>query len=178
MIDKIIVEKCLKRIKNRFEDYPDIFLAEEDIRGHLFSVLSKYFHKIKKTKDGRKSVAVHSQVAWYNKKGYLRIHPDISIVNVATLDMTKETGKGFYVEEIPFAIELKLNRGGKNKREVKSEMVFDLKRMKELRSRNKGSRFYMLYLDKCGWLKKKEIKELQSKYSVKIIYGFPYEKEN
>ena len=173
MIDKIAVENCINQIKNKFEKYPDIFLTEEDVRGQLFGILSKCFPKIKKTKDGSESVAVHSQVTWYNSKGYLRINPDISIINVATLDKTKVTAKGFYVEEIPFAIELKLNRGEKNKKQVKSGMIYDLNKMEKLRSRNKGSNFYMLYLDKCSRFKSQEIEALQSKYFAKIIYGNP-----
>ena len=170
MVDKIAVENCINKIKNKFEKYPDIFLTEEDVRGNLFCCLSNCFGSVKKAKYGYKSVMTHSQVSWYNNQNQLRKNPDISIIDVRTLDMKNIASKGFRVKKIPFVIELKLNRGGKNKEGVRRGLIYDLNKMEGLQKSNKNSKFYMLYLDKRGLLDENYIRKLQSKYSAKIIY--------
>ena len=171
MENKIVIEECMGEIKKRFEKYPDIFLTEEDVRGHIFSRLLKNFGNGEETKNGSISISAHSDISWYDGDGFLALRPDIAIIEVGTLDMTEETSKGFYVDKIPFGIEIKLNRGDKSKETVLSELLGDLDKLKELGQRNKETSFYMIYLDKGSRLEKNEIEELQLKYPAKIIYA-------
>ncbi len=166
-----IVEKCIRNVSDRFKTFPDIFLTEEDVRGHLFSELLKnYGDAPERTLNGSMTTPTHSNFSWYNRTGSLRPRPDISIVDPQHVDTSIENSKDLLAHDIPFAIEIKLNRKT-DKKKAKIGLYLDLKKMADLKTRNAATKFYAFYLDKKAILTEPYLLKMQTKYpESKIVY--------
>ena len=104
-------------MKARFEESPDIFLTEEDVRSHLFAALLKNgFAVIKTTEDHSSSIELHSEVRWYGHQAKKRKYrSDIVLIDVSQLSTRGAAGyelpsKGYGFERFSGIIETKLRR--------------------------------------------------------------------
>ena len=88
------ISKAINKIIDDFEEYPNKYLTESDVRCFLFNELIKIegLGQLKETEDGSKSISVHTEVRWYHGKQKqsfeivkLNYRSDIVIIDVSNL---------------------------------------------------------------------------------------------
>jgi len=80
------VDDSIEAVVCKFQRAPNIFLTEDDLRAHLCSRLLEYFGTEQRTRDGDRSISLHTEVRWYGK-GDLKTRSDIVLVDVSNLDV-------------------------------------------------------------------------------------------
>ena len=97
---------------------------------------------LKQTVDGRQISPLHSEVSYFNEKGKLVFHVDLSAINPETTDVysTPRTegirfAKGYRAGECYLAVEIKLNKIADKKR-ILAGWKKDMKKLEDIKSRN------------------------------------------
>lgn len=125
------IEIAINKIMGDFEEYPDRYLTESDVRCVLVNELMSIpeLNRIQDTRDNSESIPLHTEVRWYGQSGKLRWRSDIVIIDVNTLkvknDVFKLPSKGFSFNNPIAIIEIKFRRrNGK----ANSAFILDIKR--------------------------------------------------
>jgi hypothetical protein len=112
-----LVRNSIDEVKKKFEEYPNIFLTEEDLRSHLFAELLKNgFSQTKPTSDNSHSIDLHSEVRWYgNGDKKMKCRSDIVVIDVSKLKVRGSRSytlpsKGYEFHGFFTVIETKLRR--------------------------------------------------------------------
>jgi len=173
----------IESIIESFRTYPDIFLTEEDVRCHLFSkLLNLNINKILfNTKDGSRSIKVHTEIRWYGSSGKLKYRSDIVILEPTDL-ITRNGGnlklpsKGFGFNTFSAIIEIKLRRvNGKSDNAFIEETTKAIDKLKQIRDETKASNKHDPVLVILVFDKKNDISRLFNfdDEEVLIKYIFP-----
>lgn len=174
---KTIAQAAINQLIRDFQDNPDLFLTEEDMRCHLVSRLLKNRHlsTLKNTANGTKSIPIHTEVRWYGRNGKLKYRSDIVILDVKALK-TKEPfklpSKGYGFDKFSVVIELKLRRfNNRSNPKLVKMLDYDFNRIKHLISEVDGLDvdYHILCFDK-----KSDISSLLTKYQNNRKIKFKY----
>jgi len=149
------VEGKIQMLLEEFKKYPEKFLTEEDVRAYLYHLLLKDFGDLKDTKDGSKSIPLHTEIRWYGESGKLKSRSDIVILDVSTLK-TKDSlsfklpSKGYSFNFPKIIIEIKLRRrNGSSNKSFKESVKKDRKKLIELGQEfNNNFLSYLIIFDK------------------------------
>lgn len=174
-----IKEKIIKTIKNLihdFEEYPDKYLTESDVRCALVNKLMKdpAFNELYKTEDNSKSVPIHSEVRWYGQSGKLKWRSDIVIFDVSSLrvknDIFRLPSKGFSFNKPWAIIEIKLRRiNGESDRAFIKKIKDDSEKLSNIRVEVSGDYFCCLVVfDKKGNINQ----NIAKNSNIRIYYKF------
>lgn len=124
---------CVKTLDN-------IHLRESDVRCALVGNLMKQddLGRLQHTRDGSKSIPVHTEVRWYGRSGNLRWRSDIVIFEVFTLRVKNHLfqlpSKGYYFNKSKAIIEIKLRRtSGESGNQFISKIQQDIKKLRNIR---------------------------------------------
>jgi len=177
----VIAERHIKELVSEFNSNPFNFFSESDVKCRLFNMLfqNSEIGKLKRTTDGKQIYPLHSEVTYFNRRGRLLYHVDLSAVKPEETDVYSTPqaegirfSKGYSAPECLFAIELKLN-----KRNKKEKMLIiwekDMKKLHDILSRNTSLTCFCLLLDKKNRIsKERELTNLAAGYpEIKIIYA-------
>lgn len=173
------INKCLSSLIALFKKYPGIFLTEEDVRNHLFCLLLPYFGKLLKTRDGKVSMPLHSEVRWYGENQDRRELSDLVLIDVSDLKVDKHgrfplPSKSYGFNNFYAAIEIKLRRAkySPNNNRWLSMLRKDVKKLQFLKDgvKNKHDPFLCL----VAFDKKEDISEsievLSNDKTVEVYY--------
>lgn len=152
-----IVDRCISYIVERFRISPHVFLTEDDVRVHLARKLLSHFDTEEWTRDGDRSISLHTETRWYGD-GTLKLRSDIVLIDVRTLDVLRHSqmpSKGYGFNFPKGVIEIKFRRpNGKSDRKWISDIERDIDKLERLQPvfRDAGSpvqtSFWVLALDK------------------------------
>lgn len=179
-------QKLIDLIESTIESFrtdPDVYLTEEDIRCHLFSKLLNLNlnRMLFNTRDGSRSIKVHSEIRWYGFSGKLKYRSDIVLLEPRDL-ITKNGGnlklpsKGFGFNKFSAIIEIKLRRvNGKSDNAYLKETEKEIFKLKQIRDETKGLNKYNPVLIILIFDKKNDISHLIDfeNEEVLIKYIFP-----
>lgn len=156
----IEIEQSVNNLVQNFNEFPDIYLTEEDVRTHLFSFIfnkSNLCRMLFNTQDGTKSTPLHSEIRWYGNSGKLKYRSDIVILDPRTM-ITKRgfslPSKGFGFNHFYAIIEIKLRRiNGKSDNKFREEIIKEIKKLKKIKAETESANKYkpitiLLCLDK------------------------------
>jgi hypothetical protein len=177
------VEGPISRVVEQFEENPELFLTESDLKCRMFLELNgdQVFSQIEMTRDGNKKTNyVHSETAYFVLGKLNKRRVDITVVKPSNYDFnlgevqTRDVvnRKGYSFDEPSIGIELKLN-----KRKTKTAMEKELKQVLDdldlLKRTRPESTFYLLFIDKKSGFTPEEIATWQNRYpDMKIFYAF------
>jgi len=151
-----IAERYIKELVTDFKNNPYNYFSESDVKCRLFMMMYKNsaISAPKQTIDGKMISPLHSEVTYCNDKGKLLFHVDLSIVDPGNTDVysnpTSEGmrfSKGYRAGECYVAIEIKLNKIG-DKQKMLERWKKDMKKLKDIKSRNPFLTCYSILLDK------------------------------
>lgn len=178
--------KHLKEIKSDFENNPFNFLSEGDVKCYLFMKLSKEFNfsKLRRTEDGQWISSLHSEVRYFNEQGKLLFQVDISSIDPQYTNVySKKVREGrkrpmlakrYAFDKSHFSIEIKLNKGVWSKNYTCKLWKKDLKKLKDIKSRNPTMLCFSLLLDRRGHFTERDLAELRNSYpEIEIVYATP-----
>ncbi len=172
--ERATVQTCIDTVVRRFRRAPNIFLTEDDVRIHLSSELLRYFDRELPTRDGDRSIELHTEVRWYGD-GRLKLRSDIVLIDVSGLDVRRYTrmpskGYGFNVPKA--IIELKFRRpNGSSDNKWRSDILDDVRKLEDLHPVFSGAgartqtAFWVVALDK-----KTRIEPPESQGDVNLTY--------
>ncbi len=156
----IEIEQSINDLVQNFNEFPDIYLTEEDVRAHLFLFIlnrSNLCRILFNTYDGTKSIPLHSEIRWYGKSSKLKYRSDIVILDPRTM-ITKKgfslPSKGFGFNYFYAIIEIKLRRiNGKSDNKFREEIVKEVEKLRRIRAETELTNKYnpviiLLCLDK------------------------------
>lgn len=139
-----IVDEAISSLSEDFEENPNKYLTEEDMRIHLCFRLMPHFGGIQETADGDSSIALHSEIRWWGF-GRRRDRSDIVILDVSSMNVTNEIvkeeyglglipSKGYSAIRSLAAIELKFRRpGGPSDEKFIESIDIDIKKLRGIR---------------------------------------------
>lgn len=176
-----IAERYIKQLVTEFENNPYNFFSESDVKCRLFMMLyqDSVISELKQTTDGKWISPLHSEVSYFNEKGKLVFHVDLSAIDPETTDVysTPRTegirfAKGYRAGECSLAIEIKLNKVS-NKRRMLTAWEKDMKKLEGIKSRNPHLTCFSILLDKKNQISSNsELVHFQRVYpNVKIVYA-------
>ncbi|TAE92127.1 MAG: hypothetical protein EAZ81_03675 [Verrucomicrobia bacterium] len=155
--DHAVVDRCIAEVVKRFRSSPNVFLTEDDVRVHLCGKLLSHFDTEERTRDGDRSISLHTETRWYGD-GTLKLRSDIVLIDVGTLDVLRHSqmpSKGYGFNFPKGIIEIKFRRpNGKSDRMWISDIEQDIQKLEGLQPvfRDAGSpvqtSFWVLALDK------------------------------
>jgi len=168
-----------RKLIDDFENYPDKYLTESDVRCFLFQRLMscKEFNQLQQTKDSSFSIPLHTEVRWYGKSGKLRWRSDIVVVDVSSLrvknNIFRLPSKGYEFNKPLAIIEIKLRRTiGSSDNTFIKKVHEDIHRLKEIRNKLPGDYVcFLVILDKKNNIEKM-IKSINREEKIKIIYKY------
>jgi len=174
-----IVQESIDEIKEIFQQFPDIFLTEEDVRSHLFAkLLAKGLSAVKVTEDNSRSIELHSEVRWYGRRiPRMKSRSDIVVLDASTLVTTvsgsirlpsKQYGFGGFFA----TIEIKLRRSDRESNAAFLEKISeDIAKLEKIR-RYVQTDFdgYILVFDKGPGIEQNVLALTNDRY-FKIIYS-------
>jgi hypothetical protein len=113
----VIIEEKINKLIEEFNEYPEKFLTEEDVRSYLYHILLENFNIIHDCQDETRSIPIHCEVRWYGNSGNLKLRSDIVIIDVSSLRTQEKGGlklpsKGYGFNQANAVIEIKLRRKG------------------------------------------------------------------
>lgn len=160
------VEYYISRIIEKFEENPELFLTESDLKCRLFKELDNdpVFSQEELTRDGEKRTSyVHSETSYFVFGKLNKNRVDITVVKPSNYDFLNKKvvdRKGFYFTEPSIGIELKLNKK-KNKKGMEKELKDVLRGLNQLKNSRPESAFYVLLLDKKKVFSNEDVRNLQ-----------------
>lgn len=169
------VENCICRIIERFEENPELFLTESDLKCRLFMELNNdpVFSQEEITRDKEKRTNyVHSETSYFVFGKLNRKRVDITVVKPSNYNFKNEEvvfRKGYYFAEPSIGIELKLNKN-KSKNKMEKELKAVLDDLEQLKNSRPRSSFYVLLLDKKKVFSQEEVRDLQNEYQEIMIF--------
>ena len=179
----IVVNRCIADVVKRFQRSPNVFLTEDDVRVHLCGKLLCHFDSEEQTRDGDRSISLHTEVRWYGEE-QLHLRSDIVLVDVHDLDVlrfSKLPSKGYGFNCPKVIIEIKFRRpNGKSDNQWSAEILGDITKLESLRTvfSEAGfpgqTSFWVLALDK----KRRISLTKEGSTSVNIIYGYASQSEH
>jgi hypothetical protein len=153
-----IIEKVEFRIQeliSEFNENPNRFLTEEDIRAYLYHLLLNDFNLLEQTEDGDFSIPLHTEVRWYGNSGDLKFRSDIVLFNTSTLRTKNIEGfklpsKGYGFDNPYVIIEIKLRRNIRSSNnKFKKKILADREKIFRIRRKlNMPFKSYILAFDK------------------------------
>lgn len=155
------INLALNFLVGSFNENPDIYLTEEDLRCHLFMLLQQTVNinnLIFNTVDQSKSIPLHTEIRWYGDSGKLKYRSDIVMLDPRTLNTTEKImklpSKGYGFNSFWAIIELKLRRiNGKSDNQFLKEITSEFNKLRkiqeETRYANKHqAEYFLLCFDK------------------------------
>jgi hypothetical protein len=176
-----IIEGHIRELVAEFKNNPYNFFSESDVKCRLFMMLCRdgAISELKRTIDGKMISPLHSEVSYFNDKGKLLFHVDLSVIEPETTDVysTPATdgirfSKGYRAGECYVAIEIKLNKiFDKEKMLVAWEK--DMRKLGNIRTRNPFLTCFSILLDKKNHiLAETELTDFEGRYpQVRIVYA-------
>ncbi len=135
------INAAIDSLINDFNQCPNKYLTEDDVRVHLCHFLMDDFGKIEPTKDKDCSISLHTEVRWWGyKKSKLR--SDIVLIDVLDTKVTQakifelhdHPKKGFAFNKVKGVIEIKLRRiQGGSDNQFFNKIKKDYKKLKEIK---------------------------------------------
>ncbi|MCB4791340.1 MAG: hypothetical protein LHV68_05575 [Elusimicrobia bacterium] len=128
----------INELISEFNNFPDKFLTEEDVRGYLYHLLLRDFGEYQSTKNQTVSIAIHNEVRWYGDNNKLKYRSDIVLVDVGALITQEKTGlrlpsKGYMFNKFNALIELKLRRiNGKSDKQFLKDIRAERRKINKL----------------------------------------------
>jgi len=175
-----LIDRTLKEFVYEVQLHPYNFLSESDVKCKLFMMLYRHkeINRLKKTLDGRLISPLHSEVSYFNDKGKLLFHVDLSIIDPKTTDVYSKSkkmaikfSKEYRAGVCYSAIEIKFNRRfGKDK--IMEKWEKDWEKLEDISTRNQLITCYSILLDKKNrFSQQDEIVPYSQQYpNVKIVY--------
>ena len=155
------IKVALNSLRESFISNPNIFLTEEDLRCHLFMLLSQTLNINKiifNTADQSKSTPTHTEIRWYGDSGKLKYRSDIVMLDPRTLRTTdkimKLPSKGYGFNSFWAIVELKLRRiNGKSDNQFLKEIKNEFNKLRKIGEETKynnkhQAEYYLLCFDK------------------------------
>jgi len=176
-----IAKQRIRELVDEFKNNPYNFFSESDVKCRLFLLLyeNDEFKRLKCTTDGKLISPLHTEVTYFNDRGKLLFHVDLSAIepkntNVYSAPRRGEMklAKGYRAGDCYFAIEIKLNRtNGKPK--MLARWIKDIEKLEDIRRRNPLLTCFAILLDKKGHLlEEAELFDMQRNFpQVKIVYA-------
>lgn len=175
-----LINKTIKEYVSKVQLHPYNFLSEGDVQCALFMMLSnhKEISDLKKTIDGKRISPLHSEVSYFNDRGKLSFHVDLSIIDPETTNVYSERKKIeiIYAKEYRAglcyaAIEIKFNKRY-SKNEILKQWKKDWIKLDDISTRNDLLTCYSILHDKRNHFSKKEeiIPYSRQFPRVKIVY--------
>ena len=173
-----LVELEIAGLIGDFNQNPDIFLTEEDVRSHLVSRLLRHpeFSRLSDTANDSMSIPLHTEVRWYGRNGGLKYRSDIVLFDTASLRTKKEfdlPSKGYAFDTFYAVIEVKLRRlGGRSHAKYQEMINQDFEKLQHIIRDVEdvvGARYYLICFDK-----KKDISSRLERYREDQRIDFRY----
>jgi len=176
-----IVEHHIRELVTEFKNNPYNFFSESDVKCGLFMMLRKdrAISELKHTTDGKMISPLHSEVSYFNDKGKLLFHVDLSVIEPETTDVYSTPSidgirfsKGYRAGECYVAIEIKLNKIlDKEKMLVAWEK--DMRKLGNIKTRNPFLTCFSILLDKKNHiLTRTELTDFEERYpQIGIVYA-------
>lgn len=139
---KNLIKDSIKYLLKIFSEHPNIFLTEDDVRCHLFSILvnnNSHLSETRKTKNGSFSIPIHSEVRWYGSSGKLKYRSDIVLLDPTNLRVKDQPGlrlpsKGYTFNGYYAIIETKLRRtNGYSDKKFLTTIKKDISKLKRIK---------------------------------------------
>jgi hypothetical protein len=170
------VNTSIEAIVSKFQQTPNVFLTEDDLRIHLCSNLLQHFGAGQRTQDDDCSISLHAEVRWYGA-GDLTTRSDIVLAEVSDLKVlhyNEMPSKGYAFNIPKGIIELKFRRSnGKSDpsflRDIRDDLT-KLSKLKQVFYDAQGryqTAFWMIILDK-----KSELETMPVADGIRVIYIF------
>lgn len=185
MINQINAQ--IEKMCNMFKNNQYLFLTEGDMHCNLYKLLSEIdiVSSLKKSRDGRFTTSLHSEVSFFGENNKLSNRVDLAIIDVSTMDLYSidstskdKRGKGYEFDEANVAIELKLNKNS-GKEKLLEKFDKDLRKLKRLKNRNPNVTFISILFDKRNRLSQIDLNNMKNKYPmIKIYYQSIDERNN
>jgi hypothetical protein len=172
------VNTSIEAVVSKFQQTPNVFLTEDDLRMHLCNKLLQNFGIEQHTQDGDISISLHTEVRWYGGEGRLKTRSDIVLIDVSDLDVLhydKMPTKGYGFNRPKGIIELKFRRpNGYRKDRFLKEIQADIDKLnvlkREFHHAEQGrsqTKFWMLILDK-----KSRLESIPASEGIQVRYEF------
>ena len=138
-----LINSAIRQLIDDFNQYPNKYFTEEDVRVHLCSFLLKDFGNINQTADDDRSISLHTEVRWWGENRS-RMLSDIIIFDVIDLEVTPQRvkklkhldlipNKGFSGITPKVVIELKLRRHcGESDNQFKKKIKSDVEKLENV----------------------------------------------
>ena len=152
-----LIESEIAGLIEDFNQNPDVFLTEEDVRSHLVSRLLRHqeFSQLSDTSNDSMSIPLHTEVRWYGRNGALRYRSDIVLFDTASLRTKREfdlPSKGYAFDTFYAVIELKLRRLSRRSDTKYLQMIAeDFEKLQHIIREVEdiaGARYYLICFDK------------------------------
>lgn len=176
-----LAEQYIRELVSEFSSNPFNFFSESDVKCRLFTMMfqNSEMGRLKTTMDGKSVYPLHSEVTYFNHKGKLLYHVDLSAVEPEDTDVYSRPqtegirlSKGYSAPECLFAIELKLNKRYRKKKML-ALWEKDMKKLDDILTRNPLLVCICILLDKKNRISEEnELTELRGKYQrIRLIYA-------
>jgi hypothetical protein len=151
-----LVERNIRELVTELKGNPYNFFSESDVKCRLFMMLHRdnYICNLKETMDHKQISPLHSEVSYFNDRGKLLFHVDLSIVEPETTDVYSNPttdgirlSKGYRAGDCYIAIEIKLNKRF-DKQKMLEGWEKDMCKLENIRTRNPYLTCFSLLLDK------------------------------
>jgi len=147
------IKEKISDLLEDFKQYPDKYLTESDVRCALVSKLSEIpdLNELQDTKDGSKSIPIHTEVRWYGQSGTLKWRSDIVIIDVSTLEVKNKPfklpskGYGFNIPKVIIEIKFRRINGDSNSVFIK-KINKDIEKLNKIKEEITGDYFCCLVI--------------------------------
>jgi hypothetical protein len=110
------VERCIASVIQEFQNNPELYLTESDLKCRLYTVLNSHplFRRIEPTVDGKtKTCYVHTETSYFVGRKLNKRRFDVTVVSPHNYDFKNKKivgRKGYSFSEPSIGIELKFNK--------------------------------------------------------------------